>query len=46
MYLQWDVLCKGEMMQKIAEVTNGRDNRNCASLLRVIYLTCVFESAI
>ncbi|KAG7568640.1 START domain [Arabidopsis thaliana x Arabidopsis arenosa] len=33
---QWDVLCEGEMIQKIAEVINGRDNRNCASLLRKV----------
>ncbi|KAG7638218.1 Homeobox-leucine zipper protein HDG3 [Arabidopsis thaliana] len=30
----WDVLCNGEMMHKIAEITNGIDKRNCASLLR------------
>lgn len=32
-------------MQKIAEIANGRDSRNCATLLRVKYLSCVFQNA-
>ncbi|XP_010417818.1 PREDICTED: homeobox-leucine zipper protein HDG3-like [Camelina sativa] len=30
----WDVLCNGWILQKISEIANGRDSRNCATLLR------------
>ncbi|XP_010469602.1 PREDICTED: homeobox-leucine zipper protein HDG3-like [Camelina sativa] len=30
----WDVLCAGGVVHKISEIANGRDSRNCATLLR------------
>ncbi|XP_010510870.1 PREDICTED: homeobox-leucine zipper protein HDG3-like isoform X2 [Camelina sativa] len=30
----WDALCNGWIVQKISEIANGRDSRNCATLLK------------
>lgn len=35
MYLQWDILSNGGLVQEMAHIANGRDPGNSVSLLRV-----------
>ena len=34
-YVQWDILSNGGLVQEMAHTANGRDPGNCVSLLRV-----------
>ena len=34
-FLQWDILSNGGVVQEMAHIANGRDTGNCVSLLRV-----------
>jgi hypothetical protein len=34
-YMQWDILSNGGLVQEMAHIANGRDPGNCVSLLRV-----------
>ena len=35
MFLQWDILSNGGVVQEMAHIANGRGTGNCVSLLRV-----------
>jgi homeobox-leucine zipper protein len=35
LFLQWDILSNGGVVQEMAHIANGRDHGNCVSLLRV-----------